>query len=194
MEAHEALERFETSHGNHHGQGHGAGVEVDHFARTAALMVAVIAAFLAIATFLGNESNKEAIQKQTEQADANSQSASFSILTTVFRSDILLLEANTASSDTGLASASKIGVKTLNKYQGDIKTGERTFAERKAEKRKEVSHANDQHLLYEIAAVLLQVSIVLASVAIIARRRFLLWGSGGVSAAGVVVLLIGYVS
>jgi hypothetical protein len=55
-------------------------------------------------------------------------------------------------------------------------------------------HANDQHLLYELAAVLLQISIVLASVAIIARRRFLLYGGGGLSVIGVVVLVIGYAS
>lgn len=193
MEAHEAFERFEKSHGDHHG--HGADGDQDPgLARTAALMVAVIAAFLAIATFLGNESNKEAIQKQTEQADANSQSASFSILTTVFQSDILLLSPTSVSSDSQVASVAKTGLKELEKLQGQFKDGETKLGEKLKESHQAVAHANDQHLLYEIAAVLLQVSIVLASVAIIARRRFLLLGSGGVSTIGVVVLVIGYVT
>lgn len=188
MEAHEAFERFEQSHGGHHTHGDDSG---GGLARTAALMVAIIAAFLAIATFLGNESNKEAIQKTTEQASNNADSASFTILESVFQSDTLLLSPTSVSNDTNQADVAKSGLKELKKLDATFKAGDAKLAEELKKSKKDVKHANDQHLLYEIAAVLLQVSIVLASVAIIAKRRFLLFGSGGVSAIGVVILVIG---
>jgi hypothetical protein len=51
--------------------------------------------------------------------------------------------------------------------------------------------ANSQHVLYELAEVGLQVGIVLASVSIIARRRWLLGAAGAAATAGVVLLLVG---
>jgi hypothetical protein len=51
MEAHEALERFEKLHEQEEEHEHG-GEAPGGLARQAALMVAVVAAFLAIATFL----------------------------------------------------------------------------------------------------------------------------------------------
>jgi hypothetical protein len=55
----------------------------------------------------------------------------------------------------------------------------------------EVDHANTQHIDYELAEVGLQVGIVLASVSIIARRRWLLGAAGAAASAGVVLLLVG---
>ena len=51
--------------------------------------------------------------------------------------------------------------------------------------------ANGQHVLYELAEVGLQVGIVLASVSIIARRRWLLGVGGAAATAGVVLLFAG---
>lgn len=48
----------------------------------------------------------------------------------------------------------------------------------------ETDHANTQHLDYELAEVGLQVGIVLASVSIIARRRWLLACGGAAATAG----------
>ena len=55
----------------------------------------------------------------------------------------------------------------------------------------EVDHANTQHIDYELAEVGLQVGIVLASVSIIAHRRWLLGAAGAVATTGVVLLLAG---
>ena len=51
--------------------------------------------------------------------------------------------------------------------------------------------ANAQHLDYELAEVGLQVGIVLASVSIIARRRWLLACGGAMATAGVLLLAVG---
>src|SRR3954470_14372509 len=59
MEAHESFQRFErVAHGR-----------LDDLSRTAAIVVAVLAVFLAIATFLSNEAIKEAITGETKTAD-----------------------------------------------------------------------------------------------------------------------------
>jgi hypothetical protein len=57
--------------------------------------------------------------------------------------------------------------------------------------KRDVDHANTQHVLYELAEVGLEVGIVLASVSIIARRRWLLGIGGAAASAGVVLLMVG---
>jgi cell division protein FtsI/penicillin-binding protein 2 len=188
MEAHEALERFEHSKGGHH---HGGAPE--GLARNAAVVVAVVAAFLAIATFLGNEAVKDAIQQETQVADARAQAATFDTQVLIFESDQLLLAAQTGSSDTQLAQTAKTGLDEINKSQKEIGPQQKKLAKETKDHKAEVKKNNDQHLLYEIAEVLLQIAIVLASVSIIASRRFLLFGGGSLAAIGVVVLVIGFV-
>src|SRR3954451_19282612 len=64
MEAHEALSRHE------HVSGRDDDLR-DGLARPAALVVAVIAAFLAVATFMANEAVKEAVTGETKAADTS---------------------------------------------------------------------------------------------------------------------------
>src|ERR687890_2564207 len=61
MEAHEAFHRFEEVPRG----------ELDNLTRTAAILVAVLAAFLSIATFLSSEAIKEAITGETKVADTS---------------------------------------------------------------------------------------------------------------------------
>ena len=193
MEAHEALERFEKLHEQEEEHEHG-GEAPGGLARQAALMVAVVAAFLAIATFLGNESVKDAIQGQTKVSDAHSQQATFETQDLVFQSDQSLFIVMSHASDSGLARTAKAANKSLTGIAKQVPGQERSLQKTLNGDKTDVSHANNQHLLYEIAEVLLQIAIVLASVAIIARRRFLLLGGGGLSAVGVVILVAGYLS
>jgi Domain of unknown function (DUF4337) len=48
--------------------------------------------------------------------------------------------------------------------------------------------------LYELAVVGLQIGIVLASVSIIVKRRWLMYTGGAAGVAGVVVLIVGFAS
>jgi hypothetical protein len=184
MEAHEALERFEKS-GGHGGQHEG-------LAKQAAVVVAVVAAFLAIATFLGNEAVKDAIQQETEVADARTQASTFDTQVEIFDGIRLQLTTASVSSDAPMAEGAKAGLKEINKVEKDIPPQQRKLEGQVKDHKAEVKKSNDKHLLYEIAEVLLQVAIVLASVSIIASRRFLLFGGGGLAVAGVVVLVIGF--
>jgi hypothetical protein len=189
MEAHESLERFEKAHEQTHGHGDEGG---GGLSRHAALSVAVIAAFLAIATFLGNEAVKEAIQGQTKVSDANAQKSTFDTQDEILQFGRLTLAVFQRGNDPGFKEAAKTGSKELDKIAKQVPAEQKRLEEVVSENRKEVSHANDQHLLYELAEVLLQIGIVLASVAIIARRRFLLFGSQAVAVVGVVILVLGY--
>jgi hypothetical protein len=98
------------------------------------------------------------------------------------------------ASDAGLARTAKAVGKSLNGLAKHVPGQERRLQKALTDDKNDVSHANRQHLLYEIAEVFLQIAIVLASVAIIARRRFLLVGGGGLSIVGVVILIVGFVS
>jgi len=188
MEAREAFERYERSH---HAAGEG-GAEPS-FTMRAAVTVAVLAAFLAIATFLVNEAVKEAIQNETKASESDSQFTSFQTESEVALLDGAILRSLSVSSDRGVATTSKAGADELDKHTEEF---DRAAAELKIEAsdaRDEVDHANEQHLIYELAVVGLQIAIVLASVSIIARRRFLLTGSWVVGVAGIVVLIVGIV-
>jgi hypothetical protein len=186
MEAHEAVERFEKSH-------HAAGMHGEEPSLTmrAALTVAVLAGFLAVATFLTNETVKEAIQKETRAADANSESTSFDTQTEAAQLDATILRALSGSSDRKVAKASDVGADELEKLDKHFDKASKRLDEKAHEAKSAVNDANEKHLLYEVAVVALQIGIVLASVSIIARRSFLLTGSTLAGVAGVVVLVIG---
>jgi preprotein translocase subunit SecF len=186
VEAHEAVERFERSH--HVSGMHG---EEPSFTMQAALTVAILAAFLAVATFLTNETVKEAIQNETKAADKNSESTSFDTQTEVAQLDGAILRALSVSSDRRVAKLSDAAADELEKHDKQFEKAAERFDEKAHEAKAEVDDANEKHLLYELAVVALQIGIVLASVSIIARRRFLLAGSTIAGVVGVVVLAIG---
>jgi hypothetical protein len=187
MEAHESLERFEKAHEHGHGEG-------GSLAQQAALSVAVIAAFLAIATFLGNEAVKDAIQGQTKVSDAHASSATFDTQLEILQFGEINLTVLTGAQDPGLSKPAAAGLKELTKAEKGVPAEQKRLEEVVKENRAEVNHSNDQHLLYELAEVLLQIGIVLASVAIIAKRRFLLFGGDAVAVVGIVILIVGVAS
>lgn len=186
MEAHEAFDRYEKSH---HAASGGGGEP--SFTMQAALTVAVIAGFLAIATFLTNETIKEAIQNQTKSADAHAQSIAFAGQQEVLVLSGAILRAQSAAQDPGLSQTSKAGADAADKQQPKLEESQKALDEQAKEANSEVNDANDQHLIYELSVVGLQIGIVLASVAIIARRKFLLWGGTFAAIVGVVLLGVG---
>jgi hypothetical protein len=188
MEAHEAFERFEKSHEH---SGHGGGVP---FASQAALAVAILAAFLAVATFLANEAIKEAIQGQTKVADASSKIQSADTQSEVAHLNAAVIFSLAAQGGAPAKDLNKIGTDLEKQTKTQIDPLSEEATKERGKEHKSVSHANDQHLRYELAEVGLQIGIVLASVSIIARRRWLLWGGGAMGTIGVVILGIGLAS
>ncbi|HEX8751918.1 MAG TPA: DUF4337 family protein [Solirubrobacterales bacterium] len=184
MEAHRSFERFEQGH-------HAAGGEVGpHYARHAALAVAVMAACLAVATFLSNEAMKAVVTEETHRADTSAQLASNRVQIDVASGNETMLWA--LGKGTPLERrTSAVASRHEQRIAQRLKPRDETLHEEIAANEREVEHADTQHIDYELAEVALEVGIVLASVSIIVRRRWLLGIGGAAGAVGVVLLLVG---
>jgi hypothetical protein len=191
MEAHEAFDRFEQTHHHTQHDSEGGGVP---FASQAALVVAILAAFLAVATFKANEVVKDAIQEQTQLSDTHFQSQ-----TQISRQIELQLNnavLNAISITTAPAARKELeqAAETLSKTADKLDPVIKELESTAAEQHRSVRHENNQHLLYELAVVGLQIGIVLASVSIIVRRRWLLYGGGAAGVVGIGILIAGFAS
>jgi rRNA maturation endonuclease Nob1 len=189
VEAHRSYERFE--------QGQQIAIEGEgdagpHHGRNAAMVVAVMAAFLAIATFLSNEAVKEVITGETHRANASALLESNRVKIDIAEGNSTMLRVLGA----GSARASHAAV-AVDRHEArvaeELRPADVRLAAAIHAHSRDTDHANTQHIDYELAEVGLQVGIVLASVSIIARRRWLLGAAGAVASAGVVLLLVGLV-
>lgn len=188
MEAHRSYERFEQ------GRHVAAGGELPHHAQKAALAVAVIAGFLAVATFLSNEALKEVITGETHGAVAAArlESNRVKIDTVVGTASLLRFLGGSAQARDGAATAKarELQTRVIDRlHPADARLRQEIDANRS-----EVDNANDRHLALELAEVGFEIGIVLASVSIIARRRWLLVGAGGAASAGVALLAVALIS
>jgi hypothetical protein len=187
MEAHHSYERFEQGHQVATAEGDAAG---PHYGRNAALVVAVMAAFLAIATFLSNEAVKHVITEETHRADTSAQLESNRVKIDVAEGNATLLRVLAAGRPQEAAAAAAAGHHEA-RVAGELGPADARLEEQIASHEHDTAHANTQHIEYELAEVGLQVGIVLASVSIIARRRWLLGAAGAFATAGVVLLAAG---
>lgn len=187
MEAHRSYERFEQ------GQQIAAGGDGDlgpHYGRDAALAVAVMAALLAIATFLSNEAVKEVITGETHRANASARLESNRVKIDIAAGNSTMLRvlgAGSVRASHAVAAADRHEARVA----GRLRPSDARLSEEIEAHAHETDHANEQHIDYELAEVGLQVGIVLASVSIIARRRWLLGVAGAAASAGVVLLAVG---
>ncbi len=188
MEAHEALGRFERVN---------EGQELSHgplgkLARDAAFLVAILAGFLAVATFLSNEAIKEVIKGETRAADTNARLEANAVKTTIAGADSVLLRVVAAGGAKQAAAAAK-AEELENRIQGEFAPVDRRLTAAVAADQHERDHADTQHLIYELAEVGFQIGIVLAGVSILTRRRWLLAGGGLLGVTALVVLIVGFV-
>src|SRR4051812_39862690 len=180
MDAHESFQRFERA----------AEGPLDDLSRTAAIVVAVLAAFLSIATFLSNEAIKEAITGETKTADTTAVMEANDVKTTIAQSNAQILRG--VGGGNPLARAASAKAEALDARVADeLAPIHRRLADQIHHDQRERDHANDRHLVFELSAIGFQVGIVLAGVAIIVRRRWLLASGGIVGLAGVVMMITG---
>jgi hypothetical protein len=187
MEAHRSFERFEQGH--HAGAGDGDAVG-PHYARHAALAVAVMAAFLAVATLLSNEAMKEVVTGETHRADTTAQLESNRVKIDVAGGDQTMLWA-LGTGIPGERRAAAVARVHEQRIVQELKPTDTRLQDEIAGQEHEVDHADSQHIDYELAEVALEVGIVLASVSIIVRRRWLLGAGGAIASAGIVLVLVG---
>jgi hypothetical protein len=184
VEAHRSFERFEQNHQLAEGD------VGPHYGRNAAMVVALMAAFLAVATFLSNEAVKHVITEETHRAATSAQLESNRVRIDVAEGNSVMLRVLGAGGPRehhAAAAASEHEDRVVNHLGPEDARLEREIHSHEHD----TDHANTQHINYELAEVGLQVGIVLASVSIIARRRWLLGAAGAAATAGVALLVVG---
>jgi hypothetical protein len=188
MEAHRSVERFEQGHRAESGE-----LDTPGFARQAALVVAVLAALLAVATFLSNEAVKEVITGTTDRADTSSQLESNQLKIDVAGGDATLLKvlADGPHDEAAAAVAARVHEARI---EHELLPADHALTEEMGHDQEHVDHYNSKHLLYELAEVGLEVGIVLSTVSIIAHRRWLLGSGLVVGVVGTILLLVGVVA
>lgn len=184
MEAHRSIERFEAGHRAR------GGLDTPHFARQAALVVAVMAALLALATFLSNEAVKEVITGETDRADTSSRLESNQLKIDVAGGDATMLRVLADGPHDEAAAALAAGAHE-HRIDKELVPADHALTEEMHHEEEHVDHYNSKHLLYELAEVGLEVGIVLSTVSIIAHRRWLLGTGAAVGVVGAVLLVAG---
>jgi len=186
VEAHRSYERFEQGHQLASGEGPVG----PHYGRNAALVVAIMAAFLAIATFLSNEAVKHVITGETHRAGASARLETNRIRIDVAAGNATMLRVFGEGGPREHRAAAAAERHEAHVVE-NLEPADARLSEEIHDYSHDTDHANTQHIDYELAEVGLQVGIVLASVSIVARRRWLLGAAGAAASAGVALLLIG---
>jgi hypothetical protein len=186
MGAHESME-----HAEHAEHASGSNKKI-------ALLIAVIALFLAFSETLGKGAQTEALSKNVEASNLWAFFQAKSIRRTVVQatSDQARLSLGVMGDDDAKAALKKQiddWTKTAARYRSEPETGE--GSEELAKRAKHAEHERDLALAkyhhYEVASAAFQIGIVLASATIITGMLALAWVSGVLAVAGMAFMAIG---
>jgi hypothetical protein len=186
MSAHESMEHAEHAE-------HASGEN-----RKIALLIAVIALFLALSETLGKGAQTESISKNVEASNLWAFFQAKSIRRTVVQatSDQARLSLGVMGDDAAKAALQKQvdeWQKTAARYRSEPETGE--GSEQLSERAKHAEHERDlataKYHHFELASAAFQIGIVLASATIITGMIALAWISGLLALAGIVITALG---
>lgn len=186
MSAHESME-----HAEHAGHASGENKKI-------ALLIAIIALFLALSETLGKGAQTEAISKNVEAANLWAFFQAKSIRRTVVQSaaENARLSLETSGNDAAKVAVSKqieAWQKTAARYRSEPETGE--GQDQLAERAKHAEHERDLSMAkyhhFEVASAAFQIGIVLASATIITGIIGLAWASGLLALIGIGFTAIG---
>jgi hypothetical protein len=186
MSAHESMEHAEHAE-------HASGEN-----KRIALLIAVIALFLALSETLGKGAQTESISKNVEASNLWAFFQAKSIRRTVIEATadqarLSLGMMGDAAAKAALQKQIEAWQKTAARYRSEPETreGSEQLSERAkhAEEERDLAQAKYHH--YEIASAAFQIGIVLASATIITGILALAWISGLLAVAGIAFTLIG---
>ena len=189
MSAHESMEQAEQAEHAEHATGKN---------RKIALLIAVIALFLALSETLGKGAQTESISKNVEASNLWAFFQAKSIRRTVVQAtaDQARLSLGVMGDDAAKAALQKQideWQKTAARYRSEPETGE--GSEQLSERAKHAEHERDlataKYHHFELASAAFQIGIVLASATIITGIIALAWISGLLAAAGIVITALG---
>jgi Domain of unknown function (DUF4337) len=193
---HEVEHQLEHEHGG--GGGHGKPISLDSRNKRVALVIAIMALFLAFSETLGKSAQTNAISFNVEAANlwAFFQAKNIRRTTVLTAAEAMAAELTAASNDAVKASMTKqidTWQKTAARYRSepDVREGTIELAERAkdAEKRRDTAMARYHH--YEVASAAFQIAIVLASSTVITGVLLLTYFAGGLGVIGLGFLGIG---
>jgi ABC-type nickel/cobalt efflux system permease component RcnA len=185
-EAHEQLEQAEHAE-------HAAGAN-----KKIALVIAIIALFLAFSETLGKSANTEAITLNIKASDTWNFFQAKTIRRTVVQASaeemkVEALAVRDAAAKAAMSKQIDEWEKTAARYRSEPETREGTTE--LMERAKEAEHERDTALAryhnYEIASAAFQIGIVLCSAAVITSMVILAWLAGGVAVLGIVFMGLG---
>jgi hypothetical protein len=186
MGAHESMEHAE--HAEHASTSN----------RKIALLIAIIALFLALSETLGKSAQTEAISRNVEASNlwAFFQAKSIRRTTVQTAAEEMKIYSGLFTDEPLKAAAAKQlddWKKTAARYRNEPETGE--GSEQLAERAKHAEHQRDlasaKYHHFELASAAFQIGIVLASATIITGMAALAWGSGLLALIGLVFTAIG---
>ncbi len=185
MGAHESME-----HAEHAEHASGSNKKI-------ALLIAVLALFLAISETLGKGAQTEAISKNVEAANLwaffQAKSIRRTVVVTAGEQGKLALAAADEAQKPAVQKQIDDWAKTAARYRSEPETGEGT--EQLAEKAKHAEHARDEATAkyhhFELASAAFQIGIVLASATIITGMLALAYVSGVLTIAGLFMTALG---
>ena len=185
MSAHEQMEHAEHAE-------HAAGIN-----KKIALLIAVLALFLALSETLGKSAQTEGISGNVEASNLwaffQAKTIRRTVVLTAAESMKLVGNAGDDASKAAIQKQVDEWQKTAARYRSEPETHEGTTE--LAERAKEVEHARDKAIAryhsFEFASAAFQIAIVLASAMIITGMVALAWISGLLGLAGIACLGLG---
>lgn len=173
--------------------------EASHHDRRIALVIAVLALFLAFSETLGKSAQTAALSDTVKASDtwAFYQARNVRQTTVATAKEVLELQLPTLTDPAVKAAATKKledWDKRIKRWESDPERGEgmKELREKAMALEKQRDHGLEQYHNYEIASAVLQIGIVLASAAIITATPLLAWISGALGLVGLVFMLFGY--
>jgi hypothetical protein len=176
--------------------------EAEHLAgsnKKIALLISVLALFLAFAETLGKSAQTEGLRANIESANTWAFYQAKHMRETTLRTAAEVVELDlptTSDPDVKAAKQKRIAdwQKTADRYQSDAAKGEgrKELEEKAREKEKERDLAFAEYHHYEVASAALQIGIVLASASVITSMVVLAWLGGVLGLAGVALMAVGY--
>jgi hypothetical protein len=186
MSAHESME-----HAEHAEHASGSNKKI-------ALLIAVLALFLAISETLGKGAQTESISKNVEASNLWAFFQAKSIRRTVVQTmadqgKLILGAASDEANKVAVQKQIEDWQKTAQRYRSEPETGEGT--EQLAEKAKHAEHERDEATAkyhhFELASAAFQIGIVLASATIITGMLPLAWIAGLLTIGGLIMTGLG---
>ncbi len=175
--------------------------EQDHFKRRAAVVIAVFAMLLAITGLGGQNATKDAVNSNIEASNLfnffqakNMRQTAYAIaadeLELAWTNDAQL----SAEAKTALRRKVDDYRKTVTRYESEPETGEgkKELMAKAKEAEKKRDHALSQDPYFDYAEALLQIAIVLISVAIVAEQVWLSYLGGALGVIGALLMINGF--